>query len=569
MPIPICSLTPLRACEVQGAGDRSPFEGRQVLLQGQQVTELRPGGFVIQDPRGDGDPKTSDALVVMLAKGCTPPPLHSRVDVVGTVIEWSKGANRRDASADRSGGRTETQVKAEQVRVVSTGHAPLPVEWLPPAMMQMAADELARYLEARSSMRVGLRASGARFVAPSNPFGDYTVAYADSGTATPYGGVLREAKRPWLFNFRLDRDLGDRPAVNVGATLDSDVVGTLRYRAGDYQINAERIPRLTNKAIAIAPSKLVGTATQMTLMIANTFNLDPQHERVDKVVGPRDVDDDLGDGRFQAIATAVKKQANCPDVIALQEIQDSDGAEISDERAATRTYAELDACLRQATGIPYRSADLAPGDGDGGQPNAHIRCGFSWNPERVELVGEMWRIGEGEACFAGTRKPVFARFRFKATGEEIVVCNVHFASKRGSTAWNDPVNPGFDPREADRIAQAAFVRRSLERLEAEGERYVVMGDFNDHHDSKTVAALVDRKTYNAVDLLAAKDKVDYVHRGHSQTLSQSIVPRRDIVAGRIEYEILHGNELVGSRPGTFGTRVSDHGFSLIRYDMRG
>ena len=54
-------LTPLYA--IQGAGDSSPLARQRVTTLG-IVTGVTPEGFYLQDPTGDGNPQTSDALYV-------------------------------------------------------------------------------------------------------------------------------------------------------------------------------------------------------------------------------------------------------------------------------------------------------------------------------------------------------------------------------------------------------------------------------------------------------------------------------------------------------------------------
>src|SRR5688572_3986138 len=58
---------PRRIFEIQGSRGRSPLIGEGVKTSG-IVTALGRDGFYIQDPRGDGDSRTSDAVFVFLGK---------------------------------------------------------------------------------------------------------------------------------------------------------------------------------------------------------------------------------------------------------------------------------------------------------------------------------------------------------------------------------------------------------------------------------------------------------------------------------------------------------------------
>ena len=59
----------------------------------------------------------------------------------------------------------------------------------------------------------------------------------------------------------------------------------------------------------------------------NVENLDPVIEDRALVEGDADVDDDVGEGKFAAIAEQIVADLGAPAILALQEIQDNDGAE--------------------------------------------------------------------------------------------------------------------------------------------------------------------------------------------------------------------------------------------------
>ena len=87
-------------------------------------------------------------------------------------------------------------------------------------------------------------------------------------------------------------------------------------------------------------------------MTLNGFNLDVKVESEALVKNPRqDIDDDLGDGRFDSLAQAVVLQANVPDIVALQEIQDNDGAEITEVIDASETYKALIAAIKELSEV--------------------------------------------------------------------------------------------------------------------------------------------------------------------------------------------------------------------------
>ena len=108
--------------EIQGAGQRSPFEGEQVATSG-IVTARKNNGFFLQTPDGedDGDPATSEGIFVFT--GSAPPDeatVGHKVLVQGTVIEYVPAADPHQLPL--------TEITNASVATISTGHAlPEPV----------------------------------------------------------------------------------------------------------------------------------------------------------------------------------------------------------------------------------------------------------------------------------------------------------------------------------------------------------------------------------------------------------------------------------------------------------
>ena len=144
----------------------------------------------------------------------------------------------------------------------------------------------------------------------------------------------------------------------------------------------------------------------------------------------------------------------------------------------------------------------------------------------------------------------------------MAVINVHLASKRHQNSIFAPIQPGFDPKEAQRIAQAAEIRNVLTQLEAQGLDYYVTGDFNDFDFSETLKTLCGQASTNLMQAVPLAQRYDYNHRGKLHTLMHAIVAKRQAAVGRYKFEILHGNELTGVQPGTMGTRATDHAYVI-------
>lgn len=543
---------------IQGSTELSPLSGQAVRTTG-VVTGHSRKGFFIQDPSFPGRAHgCSDGLFVFSYR--TRPPRGAVVEVSGTVLDYSPSEHDRAT--------TQLALDATPKIVAELGPTIEPT-WLDAEVLRVSMRELAGFLSTHEGMVCGVRA-GATFVAPSNPFGDYLVLPPGiEATRTRHGGVLIDRADPhrWYPSFRI-LDYEDAPRVNVGARLQSNVIGPLNYRSAAFQIVTSGAPQTEDAQVLPELAKLRSGGTGLTVLTLNGFNLDPKVEDPALVQDPdRDVDDDIGERRYLALARAVAEQAGAPDVVALQEIQDNDGAEISEETAANRTLSKFTAAIRRVRGPRYRWADAPPEAGaDGGQPGGNIRNAFLYNPDRVELVdGRLHRLGVDESAFEGSRKPVLGVFRQRGSGRMLGVINVHLASKRHQRSIFAPERPGYDPRNDDRVRQAECVRQAMARLSSDGIDAYVTGDFNDFEFSDSLRTLVGDDCTNLVETLHETARHDYNHRGISQALMHGVVPKAVWESGLAEYEVLHGNNLCGVRPGDQSLgKASDHAYVLAR-----
>ncbi len=550
------AMTPIHA--IQGVELRSPLAGEQIDTRG-VVTGTGSKGFFIQDAKGD-DAGTSKAIFVYSRR--SKPPVGALVKVSGKVVDF-----RHDPDGNE---RPTTQIMARSTEVIARDAPGIEPVWLTASNVPEEPEALARYLNSLEGMLVGIE-PGATFIAPSNPFGDYVVLPRGSHAArTPHGGVIIDPENPqrWFPGFRI-RGRG-APQVHVGAQLLSPVVGPLNYRSSSYQIAAQGGVQVRNPEITVERTQLRGDETHATVLTLNGFNLDEQVERADRVNDPRrDIDDDVGDGRYTMLAHAVVDQAANPDIVALQEIQDNDGAEQSEEVGANENFKVFVDEIRRVGGPRYAWADISPErNADGGQPGGNIRNGFLYNPERMELIESfLRRIGEDDPAYDESRKPLIAGFRMTSTGEEIAVINVHLASKRHQNGIFSPILPGHDPRLEIRVRQAEIIRDVMRDLKARGIEYYVTGDFNDFEFSETLKKLVGDESVNMVETLPENERYDYNHRGHSQALMHGIVSKEQSAEEGVQYEVLHGNELIGSTPGRLGDKGSDHALVMARLNL--
>lgn len=550
-------LTSIEA--IQGSGLYSPLAGQDVRTRG-VVTGTTRRGFFLQDPEGDPEGSASVGIFVYERRG--KPQVGSLVEVSGRAVDYTAGDNARPT----------TQIEERETVIIREDGPKVEPVWLTAERVGVPHEELIVLLNSLEGMLVGL-VKGSTFAAPSNPFGDYVVIPPGASLQrTQMGGVLINPALPeqWLPGFRI-LDYGDAPCVHVGAELLSPIVGPLNFRSDSYQIAATGPVRVGRSPVSLQPTALVGQGTAITVLTLNGFNLDAHVEDAAAVNDPRrDVDDDLQDGRFATLGEAIARDAQSPDIVALQEIQDDDGAEISEVVTARRTLERLITDVMHAGGPKYAWADIPPEVGaDGGQPGGNIRNAFLYRPDRLRLVpGSLRRLAEASVAYEGSRKPLAARFALVEGGGALEVINVHLASKRHQNGLFAPQNPGFDSRESLRVDQARLIASELDVLREAGVDYYVTGDFNDFEFSATLRELVGMHNTNLVESVPPALRFDYNHRGLSQALMHGVVAKRQLDGRRVDYEILHANALLGVQPGRAGKKPSDHAYVIARLEVQ-
>lgn len=210
------------------SGDVSALVGQIVTGVSGIVTAVSSNRFFLQDPTGDGDDATSDAIVVFT--GSTPTvSVGDLVSASGTVAEFTPGnAANRNLSTK--------QISNPTVTVLSSNNAlPAPVliggtGRIPPT--ESMADAVT-FFEALESMRVTLVSPVC--IAGTNGFGEIFAVVDNGSNATGLSmrGTLNIA--PGDFNpERVQIDTSDTtissgivsPNVDTGAVL-SDVTGVL------------------------------------------------------------------------------------------------------------------------------------------------------------------------------------------------------------------------------------------------------------------------------------------------------------------------------------------------------
>jgi predicted extracellular nuclease len=547
------SAIPVPIHAIQGAGPTSPLAGEVVTTTG-VVTAVDSRGFWLQDPLGDGDPVTSEGLFVYT--GFAPPvAVGDSLRATGRVVEYAAAFG-----VDVPGRMTVTELVRPWPEplllepLAHDGSFPDPVRIgvsarLPPT--ELVRPDGFAFWESLEGMLVTIE--DAQAVAPRRGSGELAVVASRGAGATgmnPRGGLtaLPGDESPEWILVRRDAGIADVtvPFADVGDLL-GDVTGVLGSGLAAYEVYPTT--GIEHVSVGLRPevASVADGPGRLRVASYNVWNLDPGDPR----------------WRYEALGRDVVEGLGAPSIVALQEIQDDDGAPagLTEEEAravssvvsAEATYARLLDAIVAAGGPRYEVAQVDPeDDADGGQPGGNIRVAFLWDPARVRLTSPAIRLPGSEESpgpFVDARKPLVAEF--SCGGERVTVVNVHLSSKHGSAplyGTGEPVNAGHE----ERSAQAAFVDRHVRaRLEDDpGARVVVLGDFNETMDGLPILSGgtdAAPALWNASLLLDPLERYSYVHGGTSQQLDHALVSEGLWRRGSPDFQIVHRNaEFYGS-----------------------
>ena len=395
---------PIAIGMVQGAGERSPLVGREVVVEG--VVTTTPGnaldGWFLQDA-GDGDAATSDALFVA-AGGA--PTAGQRVRVRGTVVELNAG----------NGTRTALQPTAVtplgKGRVRSVAIAAPPADWERYENMRV---RIAAPLTVAGTHRAGKYGEmivnfGERLRTPSD-----AVAPGDAARALAADNARRmlrlddgsDAEQPasvwYLPNTGLPR---------TGTRL-SKVEGVLDQRGGDYRLQLTAKPAFKRMAPP-TPPKVGGDVRIAGLNLENFFNGDGQGGGFPTPRGARNPAE--LEGQLARLVATIRGLN--PDIAALMEVEnDGFGPESS--------IATLVDALN-ADGGDWRAIVT-----DADQGRDQIRVGLIYRASRVSPVGTAVTLTD-DLFGTRNRPPLAQTFRAgvgASPGPAFTVVANHFKSK--------------------------------------------------------------------------------------------------------------------------------------------
>jgi uncharacterized protein len=577
----VLPVTPIH--DIQAAAHLSPLAGSVGKTQG-VVTALRSlggAGFYLQDPTPDADPETSEAIFVFTSSAATVS-VGDAVQVVGAVAEFRPGGAT-------STNLTTTELTSPSISLLSSGN-PLPAATVigtggrvPPGAVidddatgdvEMsgsfdAATDGIDFYESLEGMRV--QVNDAVAVGPTSGFGEIPVVGdggANAGVRTNRGGVVISEADFNPERIHLDDTLTSVPVVNVGDGFSAPVVGVLDYGFGNFKLNVTT--SLTRVAGTLA-QEVTELPIDQEIAVAtyNVENLDPS------------------DTTFARHADYIVNHLRSPDLLAIEEIQDSDGPTNSAVTDATTTWDMLITAIAAEGGPDYQFRQIDPvDDQDGGEPGGNIRVGFLFRTDRglefidrtggtstsnttvvdhpsgVRLSSSPGRIQSTNAAFNASRKPLVGEFRMR--GRKVFVIANHFNSKGGDHPLFGRFQPPVRSSEAQRHQQAQIVNDFVDEiLDAdENANVIVLGDINDFEFSETVDILEGDVLTSLMNELPKAERYSYDFEGNSQVLDQIIVSGTLLELLPIEYDVVHVNA-------EFADQASDHDPQVARIDFRG
>ncbi|MET7621649.1 endonuclease/exonuclease/phosphatase [Streptomyces sp. NPDC005408] len=577
------SAAEVRIHDIQGSTRISPLTGQQVTGVPGIVTGVRTygsKGFWFQDPQADDNPATSEGVFVYT--GSTPTvAAGDSVLVSGTVGEYIPGGTT-------SGNQSLTQIAKPTVTVVSSGNAlPAPVRisaWSVPSEYAPSGDAAAGnsinalpldpdtyaldYYESLEGTDVRIGTS--RVVGATDPFAELWVTVKPFENRTHRGGTLYSsytAQNTGRLQIQQLAPLAEKPfpKANVGDVLSGTTEGPLDFNQfGGYTITARTLGTVTDRGLEPEVTRKQSRG-ELAVATYNVENLDPSD--------PQE--------KFDALAKAVVNNLASPDILALEEIQDDNGAKNTGIVTAGETVKKFTAAIAAAGGPAYEWRSIDPENNkDGGEPGGNIRQVFLFNPERVSftdrpggdaktptavVAGERGRaaltlspgrIDPANTAWENSRKPLAGEFTFR--GRTVFVIANHFGSKGGDEGLTSQHQPPSRSSEAKRLLQAQAVNTFVKDIIKTDRRadVLVVGDINDFEFSATTKALTDGGAlYPAVKSLPRSERYSYVYQGNSQVLDQILTsPAVDDFA----YDSVHINA-------EFADQNSDHDPQVLRF----
>jgi len=590
---------------LQGTSHLSPYAGREVQTQG-VVTALSQSGFYLQDPQGDGDDRTSDAIFVSQAPigGRGEVRVGMRLRVQGTLLE--------EPVADPSVGLTRTSLQLDTFQILATDQ-PLPAavqlggpqgRSLPKRVISshqghvhektsLDLSEGLDFYESLEGMRVSI--TQPRLIAPGSTYGELYLVADQGREALPplnarhsllldlenqdYNPEILILKNPQHPDVQLQSPAFDAMTYRKGDLFTQDIQGVLDFNpsarpgffVGGYFIYpTHTLPATEAAGLQPQRTQLASGPRQLTIANYNVENLSPQNPPEQP-------------HKLRELGRHIAYHLRAPDILMLQEVADNDGALKSDVVAADQTLQALVDAIQQVGGPRYAFLDVPPLAGqDGGLPGANIRVAYLYQPERVSLLqrpagdaqtsvgldaaGHLTlnpgRLAVTDPAFRGTRKSLAAEFVFQ--GHPILCINNHLSSKRGDGSPWSAEQPPKQVSMHNRLAQTQILHDFAQSVLSRNPqaKLVLAGDFNEFYAAEPLQQLKGQILSNLIESLPFAERYTYIFKGSSQTLDHFFISQA-LHKWQPEVEVVHLNAEFNPQDGA----VSDHDPVVVRFTL--
>jgi len=566
--------------DIQGAAQVSPVAGQTFGNVPGIVTAKRTNGFNLQDPSPDSDPATSEGIFVFTGSAPASISVGDAVRVKATVSEFRPGGPSGLTNL------STTELVSPTVTVLSHGN-PLPAATviglggrMPPTsvieddasdgnvetsgVFDPASDGLDFY-ESLEGMLVQI--NDPVIVGPSNSFNEIPVlpdAGSWAGPRTAHGGILYSYGDGNPERVIVDDGIVPMPqGLNVGDHFAGSLTGVVDYNFGLFMVELTQSPTVISGGLA-KETTASSTVNELTVATFNVQNLDP------------------GDGaaKFTKLAALIVNNMKSPDLIAVEEVQDNNGATDDGVVDPSVTVGTLISAIGAAGGPTYTYRQINPvNDQDGGEPGGNIRQILLFRTDRglsfvdrpggdsttattvtsaggtPQLSFSPGRIDPINTAWNSSRKPLAAEFVFD--GQRLFVVANHFNSKGGDQPLTGRFQPPTRSSEVQRHQQATIEAGFVQQIRAidPTANVVVLGDLNDFEFSETIQILEAAGLTDLYDTLPRAERYSYVFQGNSQTLDHILVSGP--LANRSALDVVHVNA-------EFADQASDHDPSVVR-----
>nr|WP_232796233.1 endonuclease/exonuclease/phosphatase family protein [Staphylococcus canis] len=576
--------------DIQGAKHQSEYKDQfvqnvegivtyQYEIKGQHYLHIQT-----PDKHTDKDLNTSEALIVYTGKTPSDVKVGDLVHVSGTIREYAIEGYRDRQETDLPITELDARQSARGAIVTKASNQKLPkpikIKHIP---RQIASDQhfnvydrnqyAIDFWESLEGMRVEF--GNVRSVGPQQ-YGDIFAVLHQRKKETENGGVLLQPsdQNGDRIAFKLMDNQNEAESFNVktGDTFKGPITGVVGYGYQNYKVLVDT--KDMKDAFHESQSYPKGTKIEPDpdkLTIAS-YNLENFSNN------KKTSSDDKAQKLAKGIVTHMKK----PDIIGVTEVQDNNGPD-KGTAEANQSYQRLIQAIEAAGGPTYRYINIDPNNNqDGGQPDANIRVGFLYNPQRVtfddhispgdastavgykngNLTHNPGRIAPNSEAFQNSRKPLAAQFKFN--GEQIIAIVNHWNSKGGDDPLFGQKQPVAYESEVQRQQIAELVGAFVDQIQQDNPNahIVSVGDYNDFQWSDAVQTLASHGLYNMVNDVEAALRYSYVYQGNSQTLDHILVSEN--LKPYTLLDMIHVNSDFTDMSG----RASDHDPLLAQIDFK-